>query len=217
MDCRTFNNRLEDYLEDRFDFPGRFAMERHAQQCFRCGKTLADAQELHRLTRQYQRVTAPPDFEKALMRRIQTENLRPRRSILGFYWPVWKLATAGTLAMAFLAAALFLLRPLPEKSNESASTTNPKLPAVDPANAIPSPPVLVSARTPQVTGNSRPAPQSPESAASDYPLESVDAPDFVEVLVPGPGDRMRVVRLPRTIRMRYGQPSEQYFIRNVSH
>jgi hypothetical protein len=219
MDCRTFDTRLEDYLEDGLDFSGRFAMERHAQQCFRCAKTLADAQELHGLVRQYQKVTAPPDFENVLMRRIQTENIRPRRSIFRFTWPIWKLATAGTMAVALLGTAVFLLSSLPEKS-ESAATPRPAPPSFAnpaPANALSLAAPPVTAQISEVAGKSRPASQSPESVASDYPLESADAPDFVEVMVPGPGDRMRVVRLPKTIRMRYGQPSEQYFIRNVSH
>ena len=47
MDCRTFNKKLEDYLEGGLDFPGRFGMERHAGHCFACGKTVADAQKLN--------------------------------------------------------------------------------------------------------------------------------------------------------------------------
>src|SRR5262249_20098655 len=41
--------------------------------------------------------------------------------------------------------------------------------------------------------------------------------DYVEYLVPGPGNRPIIMRLPNTIRMKYGQASEEHFIRNVSH
>jgi hypothetical protein len=41
--------------------------------------------------------------------------------------------------------------------------------------------------------------------------------DFGEYLVPGPGERELRLRLPRTLRMHYVQPSEDYYIRNVSH
>jgi hypothetical protein len=52
----------------------------------------------------------------------------------------------------------------------------------------------------------------------EWPLVSID-PDnegWIEIPVPGPsGDEL--IRLPKTLRMKYGQPSEDYFIRNVSH
>jgi hypothetical protein len=214
MDCRTFNSRLEDYLEDGLDFPGRFAMERHAQQCFRCGKTVSDAQELRRLARQFYRVTAPPDFETVLMKRIQTEHIRPGRWFWGFRWPVWKLATAGTLSVAAILAAVLFLRVAPERQ-ETAATANPV--ATAPEGPAPGSATPIAVRLSETAERLQPAPAPVASAASDYPLERVDAPEYIEVLVPGPGDRMRVVRLPKTIRMRYGQPSQQYFIRNVSH
>ena len=40
---------------------------------------------------------------------------------------------------------------------------------------------------------------------------------YDQYLVPGPDNRQIIVRLPKTIQMRYGQPSEEYYIRNVSH
>src|SRR5439155_18478555 len=41
--------------------------------------------------------------------------------------------------------------------------------------------------------------------------------DYVEFPVPGPDNSQFIMRLPKTIRMRYGQPSQEHFIRNVSH
>ena len=41
--------------------------------------------------------------------------------------------------------------------------------------------------------------------------------DFVEVPMPVSGDLRLILKLPKTIRMRYAQPSREYFIRTVSH
>jgi len=41
--------------------------------------------------------------------------------------------------------------------------------------------------------------------------------DYVEFPVPGQDNSQFIMRLPKTIRMRYGQPSQEHFIRNVSH
>ena len=41
--------------------------------------------------------------------------------------------------------------------------------------------------------------------------------EYVEHVLAGPDDLPITVRLPKKIRMQYGQTSEEYFIRNVSH
>jgi len=51
---------------------------------------------------------------------------------------------------------------------------------------------------------------STEAGRSPLFMESADS-DYMEYLVPGPGDRQLVMRLPKKVRMRYGQPSEDLF------
>ena len=50
-------------------------------------------------------------------------------------------------------------------------------------------------------------------------MQEVQDMDYVEYLMPGPDSRPVRVRLPlpKIIPMNYGQMSEEYFIRNVSH
>jgi hypothetical protein len=62
-------------------------------------------------------------------------------------------------------------------------------------------------------------PRSRFSLADDWTAGFLDPADlgFLEYPVPGPGDRQLIMRLPKSIRVRYGQPSEEYFIRHVSH
>lgn len=221
MDCRTFRGRLEDYLEGGLDFPGRFGMERHAQQCFSCGKMVADAQELSRKARECNRVAAPPGFETAVMKRIQdaaaTRGFRqPFRLWWDFGRPPWRLLAAGASSIALLGLGIFFtLRFLP-RARPGAE------PPVAALSARPEPaPAVQNANPPgraDLSGR-----KSLDSMAmrnvSDLPVESVDSldSDYVELLIPDAGGRIRLVRLPKIIRMQYGQPSEQYFIRNVSH
>jgi len=222
MECRTFKGRLEDYLEGGLDFPGRFGMERHAQQCFSCGKMVAEAQELSRRARECSRVAAPPGFETAVMERIQAA--RAGRGFLHRFqfwswslgWPSWRLLAAGASSIALLGLAVFLtlrFAPRPRPGVE------PPLAAL-PARTEPAPAVQ-NAYPPEMAGLSRQKSleSMPMRAARQLPVESMESSDsdYVELLIPEAGGRMRVVRLPRIIRMRYGQPSEQYFIRNVSH
>jgi hypothetical protein len=47
-------------------------------------------------------------------------------------------------------------------------------------------------------------------------LESTET-EYLEYQVAGPDNRPVTIRLPKRIRMQYGQASEEYFIRNVSH
>ena len=220
MDCRTFRGRLEDYLEGGLDFPGRFGMERHAQQCFSCGKMVADAQELSRKVHECKRVSAPPGFETAVMKRIQdaAAGRRFRHPFLSWDWGFarapWRLLAAGASSIALLGLGIFFtLRVAPHARPEA-------------EGVVASPPPARPAPAVQSTNPPRRADLSQQKSLEammrnvpDLPIESVESSDseYVELLIPDAGGRMRVVRLPATIRMRYGQPSEQYFIRNVSH
>jgi len=70
----------------------------------------------------------------------------------------------------------------------------------------------------------RHAPEMTAAAGSQGRVRSVTVPDlesleadYVEHVVPGLDNRPVTVRLPKAIRVQYGQTSEEYFIRNVSH
>jgi hypothetical protein len=226
MDCRTFRNKLEDYLEGSLDFAGRFGMERHAQQCFTCGKTVADAQELNRMTRELKRVTAPSDFEAAVMRRIQSENNRNRflRSfqfwIWSLDWPSRRALLAGAVGVAVVTLGIFVAYRANIRHDNSVNSNSPANPLQEsnPSAGLTS--ADMSPLPEQATANPASVPGGRfKPVYADLPVDNVGAEDsdYVECLIPGPGDRMMVVRLPKTIRMRYIQPSEQYFIRSVSH
>ena len=115
MDCRNFHRNLEDYLEGGLDFPGRFGMERHAQQCISCGKTVADAQKLSQMARQLGRVGAPADFEASLLKRIQSEGVRRtawrswRPAVGLFEFPVRRFAVAGGLTLLLAGVGFFFV------------------------------------------------------------------------------------------------------------
>lgn len=238
MDCRKFHRNLEDYLEGGLDFPGRFGMERHAQQCLSCGKTVADAQKLSQMARQLGRVGAPADFEASLLRRIQSESVR--RPIWKSWWPllsflefpVRRFALVGGLTLLLAGVGFFFATrwtgtdnpgssvpisvksatpvspdsgPVPTSASAAFQTETAKQPPTLPGHLIPD----QDAVDPMPRGYAMERPPAVH-------LESADS-DYVEYLVPGPGNRQFIMRLPKTIRMRYGQPSEEYFIRKVSH
>ncbi len=232
MDCHSFDKKLEDYLEGGLDFPGRFGMERHAQQCFACGKTVADAQKLSRMARDLSRVKAPANFETAVLARIQKEGL-VRRSVWFWRLPVfsgdgweWRPVALAALALAMLGAGLFLttrwINIEPDGSvrwarKDSAKSSAPQSSPELSFGTLP----VESSDFNEVSEQAKPLQagavfSAGESGLSIY-AEPAAGTGYVEYLVPGPGDRQLIMRLPKTIRMRYGQPSEEYYIRNVSH
>jgi hypothetical protein len=156
MDCRKFHKYLEDYLQDRLDFSGRFGMERHAQQCFRCGKDMANAQELRRMVLELKRVKAPADFESSLLAKIGTYKAHSRFPafdrfwIYGPDWLSWKKLMLATSSLAVLTLGIVfsihmaVQKPItpapmvarqPEKSMDSAKP----LPAVKAEQSVPAP------------------------------------------------------------------------------
>jgi len=234
MDCRKFQKKLEDYLEGGLDFPGRFGMERHAQQCFGCGHVLGDAQKLGQMARELKRVSAPPNFEAEILNRIHAQGGRSRFWslrrfwIYGFDYPSWRLVALGASALAFLGFGIFITAYWVSHDHQTPASLVPSTPTsvlssrentgFDPANLRPS-----ANYDSADAKNSAPVTLSPSRKRGGYSIEEegfagqIEPSEYEDYLVPGPGDRQMIVRLPKTIRMRYGQPSEDYYIRNVSH
>ncbi len=234
MDCSTFHKSLEDYLDGGLDFPGRFGVERHAQQCLCCGKDLADAQRISRLTKELNRVKAPSDFEAQVHRRIQSRGLHrhPKLWKLKYFWwdriPFRSLAW-GTATLVLLVGGVFYSFhwiSIGQNSPDSSLSARNPLPENVPVtqdSRQPSVPAGVASNEARSTASKRLYPMQAQDSRfvmeSDAPPWSIEPGDteYVEYLVPAAGGQQLVMRLPKTIRMRHGQPSEEYFIRNVSH
>ena len=242
MDCRKFQKNLEDYLEGGLDFAGRFGIERHAQQCYSCGRTESDAQKLRLLALAVKRVSAPSNFEAAVLARIHDRESRlffgglRRRWAYGLEWPSWPSLALGVSGLSLFAIAiLFSLHhfagtdpngeiaagqvsasdrpPSTPSPGEALTAAAPGGSVSDPVTELPSNPLTVS-RAGSSVGRPRILYSTDELTVE---LSNQGESDYVEYLVPGPGNRPVIMRLPNTIRMKYGQASEEHFIRNVSH
>lgn len=233
MDCRTFHQKLDDYLENGLDFSGRFGMERHAQQCISCGKEMADAQQLRQMVSELHRVKAPANFESSLLREIAIRKTNGRfwgfrkYWIYGFEWPSWRKVVYASSGLAVLACGIFYLSHrtgLDPRPVSFPIVGEPAKIAVEVKPAENNPGTNVEAlaskepakvKTPNRASKSQPRRNPPEG---ESPLDQ-DAPDmdYVEYMMPGPDNYAVPVRLPKRIPMRYSQMSEEYFIRNVSH
>jgi hypothetical protein len=244
MDCRKFQKNLEDYLEGGLDFAGRFGMERHAQQCYPCGRTESDAQKLKRLAHEIERVSAPPNFEAAVLARVHDRNSRVlwgglrSRFVYGLEWPSWpSVALAASGLSLFVLAILFSLhhfagtdRPAeiaveqPPVSDLPPSTPSLQkeepLTAAAPAHSSSNPVTELPVNSATLSPASTPVRRPRKLYSTDELTVDLSNPgesDYVEYWVPGPDNRPMIMRLPNTIRMQYGQASEEHFIRNVSH
>jgi hypothetical protein len=236
MDCRTFHQNLEDYLEGGLDFSGRFGMERHAQQCFGCGKELTDAQQLKQMMSDLQRVKAPANFEASLLREIAAHKAHGRLWeirkywIYGFEWPSLRKMALASSSLAVLAFGLFYAFHRPEVARVSnppivahksskmaapvmeAKTNSPAQADRLLAKKVVTAGVVKSAKKDSpILPSLEPGPEDPLAA-----FEERDT-DYVEYMLSGPDNNAVPVRLPKKIPMRYNQMSEEYFIRNVSH
>jgi anti-sigma factor RsiW len=189
MDCRNFHRNLEDYLDGGLDFAERFSMERHAEQCFACGKDLSAARGLRRLTDSLVQVKAPADFEARVCREIARRKSRGIftrvRDFLafGFEWQRFAFAAAVCAMLIFgivAAKQVWMNKQIPE----TAVNSNPAFDNIE---------------------------DEFEEAPGNYEKEALD------LLLVGPNNYHSPEQLPRRIHVRYGSPSEEYFIRNVSH
>jgi len=185
MNCRNFCRNLEDYLDGGLDFASRFGMERHAEQCFACGKELADARGLRRLAASLARVKAPAGFEARVSREIA---LRKSQGIFahvrnylafGFEWRRFAFAAAVCACLIF--------------------------------GIVSARQIWLQAPAPAVAENSGYADEEFDEAPENLEMEAMD------LLLVSPDNHYTPEKLPRKIYVRYGSPSEEYFIRNVSH
>jgi|WetSurMetagenome_2_1015567.scaffolds.fasta_scaffold212607_2 hypothetical protein len=240
MNCKTFHRNLEDYLEGGLDFSGRFGMERHAQQCIGCGKEMSDAQRLRRLVSDLQRVKAPANFEASVLREIGARKAHDRFSgfrslwVYGLEWSSFRKLALASSFLAILCFGVFYslhrasfnqaYRPpqiagqpaaIPVEVKEARTTPGTRL-------EVPLPKKQAAGEIPKLAKRVRPQEFLDQEPAPDQDLrdlQEVKDMDYVEYVMPGPNSRPVPVRLPlpKVIPMRYGQMSEEYFIRNVSH
>lgn len=190
MKCRNFHRNLEDYLDGGLDFAGRFGMERHAEECFACGKTLADALALRQLTVSLTCVKAPVDFEARICRKValgksQGIFVRVRNYLAsGFEWR--RFAYTAAVCTMFLFS-VFSSRQIWQDA-----------------------PVPAVAEDPNFKQNFT-MEEAFDEAPEGLKIEALD------LLLVVPNNYHAPEQLPRRIHVRYGPPSEEYFIRNVSH
>jgi hypothetical protein len=238
MDCRKFYRDLEDYLEDGLDFSSRFGMERHAQQCIRCGKVLSNAQQLRRMTRQIEKVKAPANFETSVLNEIGRSETNDRFLglrrfwLYGFEMPSMQRLAVVASCLAVLGFGAFYL--LPVLSNRTAPEIPSAVVSVEPAKTHQNAnlqPMETAQQQPEATtvAAKTTPPLSVEAPAMRRTLEPPDQgleqmvdkqvsdADYVEFQVMGPDNRPVTFRWPNKPRVRYGQTPEEYFLRNVSH
>jgi hypothetical protein len=243
MNCRTFHRTLEDYLEGGLDFSGRFGMERHARQCLSCGKEISDAQQLRRMVSELQRVKAPSDFETSVLREIGMRSAHGRHSgfrnlwMHGLEWPSFRKLALASSCLAILCFGIFYAShrtvfnqaptspqiagaraPIAVEAKEAKSSPGTNLATLvrnRPAAAEP----LKLAKSAKRVRPPAALKQEPVLDAEIRDMREAQDMDYVEYTMPGPDNRPVPVRLPlpKTIPMRYGQMSEEYFIQNVSH
>ena len=187
MDCRNFHRNMEDYLDGGLDFVDRFGVERHAEQCFACGKDLSDARELRQMADSLARVKAPADFEARVSREIAMQKsqgifARVHNYLsFGFEWRRFAFTAAVCAALAF---------------------------GIVSARRV----IWQGAQVHTIAENSNyDLEDELEEAHGNYEMDALD------LLLVSPDNHYTPEQLPRRIYLRYGPPSEEYFIRNVSH
>ena len=225
MNCRAFQKNLEDYLQNGLDFAGRFGMERHARQCIHCGKEMADAQHLSRLVQGLERVKAPANFESSVLNEIGARKLRRtflpfgRFMVFGFDVSAWRKYALAVSAIVALGLGSFYWYnhhasdPPQAPSWTSNNPANLDLDALEYGNENSSANPALFQQGPVLRTDPRFNPLRGELSVKYQTSES----DYGEYTIIGPDNLPMVIPLPNTIKVEIHPPSEEFFIRNVSH
>ncbi len=227
MDCRAFEKHVEDYLQDGLDYPARFSMERHAHQCIACGRVLTNALRLRQMAKEIERVKAPADFESAVIKEIAKQRLYLRNKLSRRFWLTgiqrrltmnWALVTVGAFLIG--AVTFYLYRHYAATAAPAASVAIVTPEVINPESEqsmAPKPSVSEPVRVEEVAARQPAAKPRARVEELIIPEKEVPDADYVEHIVAGPDNRPMRVRLPKAIHVQFGQASEEYFIRNVSH
>lgn len=199
---------------------------------------MADAQQLGRMAHELKRVQAPLNFETSVLEEIATRKLNSRFArfrklwIYRFELPSWrKLALSSVAMAALLLGGMYAFnhsfirlfrQPLPVPSQAAApiisaspkTVENPSMIAKSPRAQIGEP----IAKRSEMTKSS--VPHQPIDMAQEEILDDLQETEYLEYLFNGPDNRPVTVRLPlpKEVQMQpHGQPSQEYFIQNVSH
>ncbi len=229
MDCRTFHRKLEDYLEGGLDFTARFGMERHAKQCYACEKEVNAALSLRQMARELRKVDSPVDFEQSLLARIQNEESRRRfwkirdLWLYGFEGFSWRVASVTALVTVLIVGTVGYI----QFGMRADRSVGPQAAIGNVANQDIEKGADVSQAAAGASGDATVLSRLSAFDIGNFsrfgrdnwaiPYAEPGDSDFVDILVPGSGGPQLIMQLPKTIRMRYGQPTREYFIRNVSH
>ena len=208
------------------DFAGRFAVERHAQQCIGCGKDMADAQRIRGMVSELERVKAPESFEASVINEIAKRRLNARASGVRRFWiyghegPLWRKLALASSSLAIVAVGVFVFFNLTDSGHDSASPVAMEAPgesnagvdamqnagmgaAVSSMNRFPGGEVSKAANAamrPVVAG------REPFPKADAFNANGSDGQP-VTITLP----------MPRKIYLHYNQTSDEYFIQNISH
>ncbi|HSW40631.1 MAG TPA: zf-HC2 domain-containing protein [Acidobacteriota bacterium] len=210
MNCREFHRNLEDYLQGGLDFSGRFRLERHARECSHCGMELDDSQRLHNLASEIGRVKAPENFESAVLEKIAVSRRHGflfHLSSFRFYgmsWPSWRSMMMISSVMVVLGAVvLFATGRLTLNPSPAITAVEYKTLSADKGSSQ-----SFRGRNPGETG---------DGLKRELLLNRQLHGQNIDFLLVGPDTHPAPASLPDRIWMRYGQATEEYFIRNVSH
>lgn len=129
MNCRRFENRLDEYLDETLSPGERMAADRHVAGCAACREALRRRQQIGRaLANSFQRATQSlrlrPEVERRVLRDLadRAAAAADRRPIVWFFArPVWPWAAAAGLVVA----AILLLRQFAASRNVAVEASHP--------------------------------------------------------------------------------------------
>ncbi len=218
---------MEDYLENGLDFAGRFALERHADQCVHCNREMTAAKELGRRARALDRVQAPSDFEDKVLHEIAERKIRRRSPFIwrfspfGLDLPVWQRYAMAASLLVLVGLGIFYW----PVSNAIQQPQISSMPTGIPANSfdvetgednrayLSTVPVLSSENTVRTPADVR----TDQNRQGFYLRLKTNESDYGEYTAIGPDNLPMIVPLPNTIQMQVGLPSEEFYKTNISH
>ncbi len=228
MNCRQFDEQLEDYLDSVLPDAAAEEMRRHSAACTDCSDRMRQWAWVRETARGLPAVEAQPDLEMVLRRRLRQQ--KPSFSWLSrLLVPrfVMQTASIGLLGMVIGSVLFYLFYPVGPSGTQPVGTTaggmeTAAMTSAEPTTTLfrePEPlrreeyPVAtpVAVGMPGTAGNPMQAGRFPETYSVN------ENGEYVEYLLKGTGREEILVRMPKVIRVNPPVDNDQGYFRYISH
>jgi len=138
MECRNFQEKLSEYIDDILSPQEKVTMDEHLKSCGECATALADIKKTIKHAKNLEAVGPPAWMTQRIMARVRAET-KPRKGLFQkLFYPLHiKLPVGAIATIAIALTTLYVFRTIEPEIKLAKSPTEEATPQVSPREQLP--------------------------------------------------------------------------------